>query len=383
MKEEEKDIVIRQRLLSEKEHYQELADYIQESGFRKILLVCGKSIEKLEISIFFAELEKMGKIKIIRFSEFVPNPSYESVVKGVELFNTQKCDAIFAIGGGSAIDVAKCIKLFAFMDQNMNFLRQKIVPNKIPLFAMPTTAGTGSEATKFAVIYYKGEKQSVSDDSCIPDTILLDANTLYTLPLYQKKSAMLDAVCHAIESFWSKNATEESKKYSAEALKLILNYKDKYLGNDEFAASLMLKAANLAGKAINITQTTAGHAMCYKLTSLYGLAHGHAAALCVYVLWPYMIYNLERCIDPRGKKYLESTFQELAEIFGSDDVPEAVRCFQNFYKELGLYRPMINRESEYSILKDSVNPVRLKNNPVRLDVKTIDRLYHQILEGEI
>lgn len=381
--EQEKGIVKRQRLLSGKEYYRELADYIQESGFRKILLVCGKSIEELEVGSFFSELEKGTKIKIIRFSEFTSNPSYESVVKGVGLFNAQKCDAVFAIGGGSAIDVAKCIKLFAHMNPKINFLEQEITPNRIPLLAMPTTAGTGSEATKFAVIYYQGEKQSVSDESCIPAAILLDADTLQTLPLYQKKSTMLDAVCHAIESFWSINATEESKIYSSKALKLIINYWNAYLENDKLAALQMLKAANLAGKAINITQTTAGHAMCYKLTSLYGIAHGHAAALCVYELWPYMIDNLERCIDPRGKKYLESTFQELAEIFGSDDVRGAVKCYQNFYKKLGLYRPMINHESEYSILKDSVNPVRLKNNPVKLDIKTIDQLYHQILKKEI
>ena len=146
---------------------------------------------------------------------------------------------------------------------------------------MPTTAGTGSEATRYAVIYFDGEKQSISDYSCIPSAVLMDASVLKTLPIYQKKSTMMDAFCHAIESYWSVNSSEESRQYSRRAIQLIMENKDLYIGNDETGNTQMLKAAHLAGKAINLTQTTAGHAMCYKLTSLYGIAHGHAAALCV------------------------------------------------------------------------------------------------------
>ena len=88
--------------------------------------------------------------------------------------------------------------------------------------AMPTTAGTGSEATKYAVIYYNGEKQSINDESIIPSTVLFDSSILDSLPSYQKKATVLDAFSHSIESMWSINSTKESKEYSKEALTLII-----------------------------------------------------------------------------------------------------------------------------------------------------------------
>ena len=98
------------------------------------------------------------------------------------------------------------------------YLRQKIVENDRRLFAVPTTAGTGSEATQFAVIYYRGEKQSVSHKSIIPDTVLFDPSSLKTLSLYQRKVGMMDALSHSIESCWSINSTNESKEYSRIAI---------------------------------------------------------------------------------------------------------------------------------------------------------------------
>ena len=219
-------------------------------------MVCEKIINLLQIGNFL--ISNAGKIgfDIILFSDFQPNPSYESVVKGVKLFHQKHCDCIFAIGGGSAMDVAKCIKLYSNMNPNKNYLHQKIIPNDVKLLVAPTTAGTGSEATRFAVIYYNGEKQSVTNDSCIPSAVFIDASALKTLPEYQRKATMLDAFCHAIESFWSVNSTEESKLFSKEAITMILSNMDGYLKNKWEQNAAMLCAANLAGKAINITQTT-------------------------------------------------------------------------------------------------------------------------------
>ena len=227
---------------------------------RSVMLVCGNSIEKQKIYDYLLNQPKGNDLKISRFSDFTPNPDYESVVRGVRIFREQKCDAIVAIGGGSAIDVAKCIKLYANMANDGEdglFLKTPVIPNDIPFLAVPTTAGTGSEATRFAVIYYKGNKQSIADDSCIPDCVLFDGSTLKTLPLYHKKATMLDAFCHAIESFWSVNSTDESKSYSKSAIQEILKASEEYLNNTDEGNSKMLEAANLAGRAINITQTTA------------------------------------------------------------------------------------------------------------------------------
>lgn len=370
-----------QRIMEADNHYEQLDAYLKETNKKKLLLVCGSSIKYLEIGKYFEALEDRLGIKVIRFSNFKPNPQYDSVVEGVKILNDEECRLIVAVGGGSAMDVAKCIKLYSDMKQEQNYLKQPIVPNDIEFMAVPTTAGTGSEATRFAVIYYNGEKQSVSDDSCIPSAVLLDPTVLETLPEYQKKATMMDALCHATESFWSVNANEESRKYSAEAIKLVFeNYKG-YLSNTKVGNAGMLKASNIAGKAINITQTTAGHAMCYKLTSLFGISHGHAAALCVSKLFPFMVKNTDKCIDPRGKGQLEDTFAKIAEAYGCSDALAASEKFNKLLNELKLEVPKADEE-DYKVLKNSVNPVRLRNNPVGLDVQTIDVLYHEILQGE-
>ncbi len=368
-----------QLILKASEDYSELSAFFSEKNVKKIFLVCDEVLSFLRIDKYFQEAEKNNMIEIARFSDFNPNPSYESVEKGVELFCKEKCDMIVAVGGGSTIDVAKCIKLYSNMDSSKNYLQQNIVPNKIPFLAIPTTAGTGSEATRYAVIYFNNEKQSVTDISCIPDAVLFDPSFLISLPEYQKKSTMVDAFCHAIESYWSVNSTDTSKRYSREALKLIIENKHNYLNGEADACNNMLTAANLAGKAINISQTTAGHAMCYKLTSLYGISHGHAAALCVSVLLPFMVENTDKCIDRRGEKYLIKVFEEIAEIFGCSDISSGVERILDFIVSVGLKKPERVRMSDIEILKRSVNPVRLKNNPVELSTEIIEKLYKKLL----
>lgn len=370
---------MKQIMLTADENYSELDRYFIENQIKKIFLVCDNSFDFLSIKHYFDSLNDHLNINIVRFDDFKPNPEYESVVRGVESYNKNNCDCIMAVGGGSAIDVAKCVKLYSNMNSDENYLSQVIVPNDIRFLAIPTTAGTGSEATRYAVIYYNGEKQSVTDESCIPTAVMLDPSLLKTLPEYQRKSTMLDAFCHAVESFWSVNSTEESKAYSAEAINLILKNMDLYLGNKDDGNAGMLLAANIAGKAINITQTTAGHAMCYKLTSIYGIAHGHAAALCVSKLWLYIIQHTDMCVDSRGKAYLEKTLNELASAMGCVSTGEAAKLFNNIFDRLELETPVPESENDLEILASSVNTVRLKNNPVQLDNAALNKLYHQVL----
>ncbi len=357
-------------------NYQELDSWLADK--KKVLLVCDSSIQFLET--FSKKLEEIT-VPMVRFSEFQPNPLYESVVSGVKLLQKEDCDSIIAVGGGSAIEVAKCIKAYCRMDgegENGGFLKQEIQPNDIPFLAMPTTAGTGSEATRYAVIYYDGKKQSVTSESFIPETVLMDPDCLKTLPLYQKKATMCDALCHAIESFWSVNSTEESRKYSKAAIQGVMENMDGYLNNTEEGRKGMLLAANTAGKAINITQTTAGHAMCYKITSLFGTAHGHAAILCDRVLFPWMILHTDQCIDPRGEEHIQKILGEIGRALGCEDALTGAAKLDGLFGKLELTIPEATKE-QYKELKTSVNPVRLKNHPIALDEKTIDKLYHDIL----
>ncbi len=349
---------------------------IKES--KKVLLVCDGAYRYLSVKKFFDSFP----VPIVKFSDFTVNPLYEDVCKGVELFNAEGCDLIIAVGGGSTIDVAKCIKLYCKMDPKENFLKQKCQDSGIPLIAVPTTAGTGSESTRFAVVYYKGEKQSVADESIIPNYAVLEADVLRSLPNYQRKCTLLDAFCQAIESWWSVNSTEESIQYSKKAISVILDNLVAYTqetseSSDEGVLNDVFEAANYAGRAINITQTTAAHAMSYKLTSLYHLPHGHAVAVCLPGLFRYMAQNIDKCIDPRGEKYLADVFSEISKALGADNALTAADLFDKLLIRLDILAPVIP-ERDVELLVNSVNPVRLKNNPIALSSDVLEFLYRNL-----
>ena len=363
-------------IITAEDNYKGLDEWLGNK--KKVLLVCDNSIRFLAD---FNQKIKEVPVPIVHFSDFQPNPLYESVVDGVRVFRKENCDSIIAVGGGSAMDVAKCIKLYSNLPgdgKNGSWLKEEIVPNTIPFLAMPTTAGTGSESTRYAVVYFGGEKQSITSESFIPETVLMDPNALKTLPIYQKKATMCDALCHAIESYWSVNSTEKSKEYSKEAIQGVLTNLNGYLNNTEAGNAGMLRAAHMAGKAINITQTTAGHAMCYKITSLFGAAHGHAAMLCDRILFSWMINNTDKCVDSRGEEYLKRTLNEIGVALGGADAISGAEKLKSIFDRPEFEVPAAT-EAEFEVLKNSVNPVRLKNHPIALDTNTIDVLYHDIL----
>jgi len=346
---------------------------LREIGSKHYMLVCDSSFPFLFIKDAFSP--------VVVFDQFTSNPLYEDVCKGVELFNLHQCDAIVAVGGGSTIDVAKCIKLYCKMDSGQNYLQQEYRDSGIPLIAVPTTAGTGSESTRYAVIYFEGKKQSVTHDSIIPNYAILEPKLLKSLPLYQKKCTMLDALCQGIESLWSVNSTKESMIYSKIAVQMIMDHWHGYIeeNSDEDAVSIM-QAANYAGRAINITQTTAAHAMSYKLTSMYGIPHGHAVALCLPEVWMYMLEHPEKCIDPRGEDHLAFIFEWLGQLMQCDSPEKGLMMFRAIMFGLDMSQPQSkDRETELDTLTHSVNPERLKNNPVKLGEEIIHEIYSRIL----
>jgi len=355
---------------------EKIGDILSGLGAKKYLLVCGGSFDRLPVRDCFDRI----RTPRATFREFSPNPLYEEVCKGVELFNREKCDAIVAVGGGSAIDVAKCIKLYCRMDPGKSYLSQPYRDSKVPLIAVPTTAGSGSESTRYAVLYIGGRKQSVTHESIVPDYAVLDHRVLGTLPVYQKKCTLLDALCQAIESWWSINSTEESKGYARNAIETIMRYKDDYIRDcaDEAARKIMA-ASNYSGRAINITRTTAAHAMSYMLTTLYKLPHGHAVSVCLPKIWRYMLAHPEQCIDRRGKRYVTETFEQIGRALGANTAAGAIDVFEALLPEMGIEPPQTQSASDMDILSASVNPERLNNNPVHLDKKALRELYEQIV----
>lgn len=355
---------------------EEIQNILYASKCKKPFLVCGNSFMK---NPCYQKLLDLWKDQIISFHDYEPNPSYDSVVNAVNMFLDNHCDFLISIGGGSPMDLAKSVKAFAFMNPDIPYVDQEITKNDIKHLAIPTTAGTGSEATHFAVIYYKGKKHSVSHESLIPDHTILNAELLYGLPDYQRKATMLDTLCHSMESFWSVNSSEKSREYSKKAIQLFLSSYQDFLNNQPEGNRKMLQAANLAGKAINLTTTTAAHAMCYKLTSLYGISHGHAAFLCFTKLWNYMNTHKGEIHDSRGSEYVESGFLKLSHLLGCRSPKDAVQFLENLSAELELSVPKLCSPQELDDLVSSVNIQRLNNHPITLTSQDLTKIYQDIL----
>ncbi len=199
------------------------------------------------------------------------NPTLEFAEQILKEARDFKATEIESEGGGSTIDVGK------YVAWKLN----------IPHTAIPTTAGTGSEVTRFAVFTDKGKKISFEDDKLIPNKYILDASKLTTLPPKITASSGLDALSQAIESWWSPQATERSQMYSEKAIRKIMDnlYLSFKYPENELYREQMLIAANFAGEAINITHTSICHAISYPLTIHYGLLHGIA---CAYTLPRFM-----------------------------------------------------------------------------------------------
>ena len=293
----------------------------------------------------------------VYFNEFTSNPKHDEVLAGIEIFKRENCDFLISLDGGSAIDVAKCINILTLDDKPA--LRE--IP-RCKHLSVPTTAGTGSEATHFAVLYKDGEKLSIAHKYILPEYAILDPDFLKTLPIYHKKSAMLDALCQSIESLWAKGATFESREYASESIRLIEENEQSYLsGYDKESALNMLKAAHLSGKAINISKTTAAHAMSYGLTEEFGIAHGHAVALCLPLVWEHLARHGKVPELLTRNKYNELTAR-LTEL----DMVYDISCGKK-------------ADDIAAKLAASVNTERLSNHPVPLSEKEIIDMYLTIL----
>ncbi len=220
------------------------------------------------------------KRSTVRFGNFELNPKLEDVQRGIDVYRNFEPDVVIALGGGTAIDLAKLIGIIAVQKGASNPQRSRDIAMGIasievvgkPMVAIPTTAGTGSEATHFAVVYVDGEKYSVAHPSMLPDYPVVDPKLTESLPKRITAATGLDAFCQAIESIWAVAATEESIGYAQEAARLAFNHLATAVNAPTpEARRAMSRAAHLAGKAINITKTTAPHALSYFLTSRYGV----------------------------------------------------------------------------------------------------------------
>ena len=301
------------------------------------------------------------------FSAFHPNPDLRDTEAGAALFRRENCDGLVSAGGGSSIDTAKAIKARLLAACEDDVIHSRLSPGApCPHIAIPGTAGTGSEATQIAVVYVNGSKVSLNHEILKPDGVVLDAALLDSLPLYHRKSCALDALAQGIESYWSRGANDDSRVHAFLAVIGVLDNLKAYLAGDPHAAEEMLDASFQSGKAIQITRTTAAHAMSYMLTKRLGLAHGHACMLTLPVLWEMM----------QDKEEMQPVLRDLSEKMRLGDPLMAPKLLRGILYDLEMEIPPVPDETLLEELAGSVNTERLNNHPVRMtkdDVRTAYR----------
>lgn len=262
-----------------------LCNNISMLGANRILIVTDSVLYKLGVtSPIEAELNEKG-IKSAVFSDVTPDPTLHVVTQGLEALSRFDADAVLAIGGGSSIDAAKVIACAAAnktKPENL-FGVFKAKKNSLPLFVIPTTAGTGSEVTMGAVISddESHQKTLIIDPKIVPLAVALDPIIMRGMPAHITADTGLDALTHAVEAWVSDMASEESDRYASAAIQMIFKYlpmayKD---GDNLEAREAMGLASHYAGLAINQAGIGYVHAFAHQLGALYGVSHGRSNAI--------------------------------------------------------------------------------------------------------
>jgi alcohol dehydrogenase class IV len=353
------------------DNYTQIEKVFEQLNVQRPFICCGKSFQKTKIFDYLKQFD------IVVFDNIRPNPRFDDMIDAAKLFNEQGCDFMIGAGGGSPMDSAKMIRLMTTNDIS-KCLDEPMKNNDIKALFIPTTAGTGSEATKTSVFYLNEvDKTSIANYDFIPDYVLFDESLLETLPDYQRKCTCLDALCHAIESYISVNANDESKEYATKAIKLFFENKDSYMRNEPEGNRGMLMASYYGGKAINLTGTTAAHAMCYNITMNCGTAHGHSVAIGLAEIWKYMLEHNEKVNDKRGRDYVLNTFSQLDDMMGGN----GLETFKQLLNEFKLDNPTVD-ESQIPIFASKVIVSRLGKNPTTLDENDVEEIYKRILLGD-
>ncbi|MEM3466834.1 MAG: iron-containing alcohol dehydrogenase [Candidatus Jordarchaeales archaeon] len=261
----------------------------------RCLLVTGRSFARRSgyLNTLVKILKESG-LNVTVFDQVEPNPSMETVYKGAEEGLKNGCNLVVALGGGSAMDAAKGI---AFLLKSRARLEENLAPNEVsealPIVAVPTTCGTGSEVTRYAVLtnVERRRKEVLLGNPLTPSVAIADADLLNSLSKELAAYTGFDALSHALEAYLSKESTPLSDLFALEAARIILGSIVEAAEGVAEARENMLYASMLAGIAINCAGTVAVHGMGYYLTNYHGVHHGLANGL----LLPHVLrFELER-----------------------------------------------------------------------------------------
>ena len=339
--------------------------YINNNKNKKILFLTGsKSFEKLQI---FKDIPKRKNFLIIKKKNNVPD--FNELLKLINFVKKFKPKLIIAIGGGAVIDYAKIVHSVEYK-KNLKYLIEKSsyrFKKKIcKLIAIPTTAGSGAEVTSNAVIYINKIKHSFENKNLKPDTYFLIPDLLSTLEFKIRAESGFDVIAQALESLISVKSNKISIKNASKALKISLKNYFMFLKKPNIINSTnMLIAANLSGKAINISKTTAPHAISYPFTSFFGINHGHAVSLFIE---DFFLYNFENACNSISTFDLKERFNLIFKLFDVKNIKEFKKKIKHIKKvgklEDDMSKLSINLNKNLKKIVKSTNQLRLRNNPV-------------------
>ena len=233
---------------------------------------------------------------------------------------------------------------------------------------MPTTAGSGAEATGFSVVYFGGDKYSFLHKSLIPDFVIGDVALIKDAPHHILASSAMDALAQAVESYWSVGGTDESRAFAKDAITLTWNsVLEAINARNVRSMADLIRGSNLAGRAINISKTTGNHALSYKITTDHGIPHGH----CVGMLLPRFVdLHLRLGMDnPQRAKYAIERQSEIFSILGYRDAAQFSAAYAALMDDLGLEQfDALNKRHQFDAadVVSSVNVQRLGNHPITL-----------------
>ena len=361
--------------------FEDIKKFINDKSFNKIFILCGK--KSFVISGAKNLFKKFISDKEVKF--FYKNselPILEELIKIINEIKRFKPDLILAVGGGTVIDYAKIANVVDVRSDLENLIINYNYPFKkkfTRLAVFPTTAGSGAEVTSNAVIYVNQIKYSFESELLIPDNFFLIPEFLISAPNKIKASAGFDAIAQAVESLVSKKSNEESLKYATKSLKISINSYNSFLNSPNLTkASEMIIASNLAGKAINISKTTAPHASSYPFTSLFNISHGHAVSLFFENFFKFNYDNLNKSETSFN---LEKRFELIFKLFNVKNINDFCSKITSIKRKAQLednLKTLNININEYSdkIIK-GINLLRLGNNPVKINDKDIINIMYK------
>ena len=360
----------------------------ERSGARRVLLVCGRtSFEASGAAEMLPALERVAAVR--RWSGFRPNTDSADLAVGLDVVREHRPDLVVAVGGGSTLDMAKLLVGYHDVapEEVVTAIRsgRGATSRSARLLLAPTTSGSGAEATHFAVVYVGDDKHSIAGPAMRADAIVLDPSLTLSGSHYQRATSGIDAVAQAIESLWATCATERSRRFARHAVRLLLPAIRRFVDDaDGTAARGMAIGSHLAGRAIDVSRTTAAHALSYGLTKGYGVSHGHAVAVTLgaFIEWhgrPEGMESLQPTVDPGTHA---DAMRTIVRMLGASDPAGARARFERLVRDLGLDVGLAavgaGTPADRERLVAGVNVERLGNNPVRFGPDELEELLRSV-----